>query len=376
VTLGRDELRIEGLRAVSGPGYLDGTGLVRLKGWQVASWSLVLNGERFQTVYLPELQLLTTPRLRLEGEGHQVLVRGELAVPELLISGPPTRSVVGPSPDVVLEGAPKAQGEAGFPLEVKGEVHLALGNKVQVKAQGIDARLGGAMDLTFNGLDSIASRGEIRVVEGRYRAYGIDLSIVRGRLYYVNDPVQHPTLDILALRTVGDVKAGVTVAGPLGSQVVKLYSEPALPDVDIMAYIVLGHPLGSGTTDQASLLAGAASSLLSFGQSESLQEQIKDRLGLSVLGLQTVDQTSSGRMGYREVQVTPPGLAPKTQTTGESQITVGKYLTPRLYISYGRSLVTNGSLFQLRYDISRHWQIETQSGSDSGADLYYKVEFD
>ena len=371
--LAKDQIRIEGFKAVSGPGHIEGSALMQLKGWQVASYSGALSGERFQAVYLPELQLLTSPGLGFAGEGERLTIRGELRVPEMIISGPPARSVVAPSIDVILEGAPKAENEK-FPLQVQGEIRLILGDKVQVKAEGIDATLGGEMDLALQGLGNIRSRGEIRVIKGRYRAYGIDLDIVRGRLYYVGGPVDHPTLDILALRTVNDVKAGVTVAGPLGSQVVKLYSEPTLPEVDIMAYMVLGHPLGTGSTDQASLLAGAASSLFSFGQSESLQEQIKDRLGLNVLGVETVDQTTAGRMGYREVPVTPTGAAPKT-SVGESLLTVGKYLTPKIYLSYGRSLVTGGSLFQLRYDILRHWQVETQSGSESGADIFYKLEF-
>lgn len=375
--LEKDQVKIENLRASSGAGHLEGEALVRLNGWQVTEYRATLNGERFQTVYLPELQLLTSPHLSLQGDAERVVIRGEVRIPEMLISGPPTRSVVTPSRDVILEGAPAAEAHArSFPLEVDGQIRLVLGDKVLVKAEGIDAKLGGEMELALKGLDRITSNGEIRVVKGRYKAYGIDLEIVRGRLYYVGDPVEHPTLDILALRTVGEVKAGVTVAGPLGSQVVKLYAEPAMADVDIMAYMVLGHPLGSGSGDQASLVAGAASSLLSFGQSESLQDQIKDRLGLNVLGLQTVDQTTAGRMGYKEIPITPTGIAPKTATTGESLLTVGKYLTPQLYLSYGRSLVTGGNLFQLRYDIFRHWQIETQSGSESGADLFYKLEFD
>jgi len=57
-------------------------------------------------------------------------------------------------------------------------------------------------------------------------------------------------------------------------------------------------------------------------------------------------------------------------------LTVGKYLTPQLYISYGRSLFTGSNLFRLRYDIYKNWQIETQTGGgESGADLYYKLEF-
>ena len=56
-------------------------------------------------------------------------------------------------------------------------------------------------------------------------------------------------------------------------------------------------------------------------------------------------------------------------------LTVGKYLTPQLYISYGRSLFTGGNLFRMRYDISKHWQVQSETGSESGADLYYKIDF-
>lgn len=82
-------------------------------------------------------------------------------------------------------------------------------------------------------------------------------------------------------------------------------------------------------------------------------------------------------MGYKPLQVTPPGAIPAEQQTGitETVFTVGKYLTPQVYISFGRSLFTGDSLLKLRYDITKKWQIETQTGTESGADLYYKLEF-
>jgi translocation and assembly module TamB len=83
-------------------------------------------------------------------------------------------------------------------------------------------------------------------------------------------------------------------------------------------------------------------------------------------------------MGYKPLQVTAPGAIPASQQAGvtETMLTVGKYLTPQLYISYGKSLFTGSNLFRLRYDIFKNWQVETQTGSgESGADLYYKLEF-
>jgi translocation and assembly module TamB len=246
--------------------------------------------------------------------------------------------------------------------------------------EGIDAQLGGGIDLTFQSLDKITSRGEIRVIKGRYKAYGVDLEIVRGRLFYAGGPINQPTLDILALRTVGDVRAGVTAGGLLRAPVIKLYSEPAMPDVDILAYIVFGRPLGSSSTssEQAGMMAQVAGVLLSRGQSVVLQEQIKKRLGLSTLEIQSGGTEAAGRMGYKEIPTAPAGVAPASPSGGVSQtmLTVGKYLTPELYFSYGQSLFTGGNLFRLRYDLSRRWQIETQTGSESGADLYYKIEFD
>ena len=147
-----------------------------------------------------------------------------------------------------------------------------------------------------------------------------------------------------------------------------------MSDVDIMAYVILGHPLGS-SSEQVSMAAMAASSLFTFGEANSLQEQIKERLGLSVIGLEKVNSSGAGLMGYKAMAGAPAGMTPVKSADGQSTLTVGKYLTPKLYLSYGRSLVTGGNLFLLRYDILKQWQIETQSGSESGVDLYYKLEF-
>lgn len=376
--LEKDLLRIDSFRAVSGPGHVEGTALVRIKGWQVAGYSGSINGERFQIVYLPELQILGSPRLMFEGTTEKLAIRGEMRLPELLIFGPPTRAVVLPSRDVILEGAPKST-EKISPLALDVQVRLVLGERVLAKVGGIDAQLDGGIDLMFQSLDKITSKGEIKVVKGRYRAYGVDLEIVRGRLFYAGGPINQPTLDILALRTVGDVRAGVTAGGILRTPVIKLYSEPVMPDVDILAYIIFGHPLGnSSNSEQAGMMAQVASVLLSKGQSVALQEQIKNRLGLSTLELQSGGADAAGRVGYKEIPTAPTGIAPAKQAAGvpQTMLTVGKYLTPQLYFSYGRSLFTGGNLFRLRYDLFKRWQIETQTGSESGVDLYYKIEFD
>jgi translocation and assembly module TamB len=56
-------------------------------------------------------------------------------------------------------------------------------------------------------------------------------------------------------------------------------------------------------------------------------------------------------------------------------LTVGKYLNPNLFISFGRSLFTETTEFRMRYSLGEHWEVESKTGTESGVDLFYKIEF-
>ena len=110
-------------------------------------------------------------------------------------------------------------------------------------------------------------------------------------------------------------------------------------------------------------------------QAEDLLEQIQDYLGLASLEISSDVLEKSNQMGYKRLKVTPEGTGSSSPGASETILVVGKYLTPELYISYGRSLFSGGNLFFLRYDLSKNWQVESQMGQESGIDLYYKLEF-
>ncbi|MBT1076964.1 translocation/assembly module TamB domain-containing protein [Geobacter grbiciae] len=370
--LAGNEITIESLKTKSGAGSLTATAVIGLDRWRVASYRGTVTGDRFQTVNIPEVQMLATPKLTFEGTPAKVAVRGEITVPELLVTAAGTGGPVKSSPDVVLEGAPPHE-ETEFPLALDIRIGVTLGDRVIVKTEGIDAQLGGSVDLAILCPDRVTSTGAIRVIKGHYSTYGVKLEIVRGRVFYAGGPIDRPTLDFLALRTEGDVKAGVTVTGTADQPVVKLYSEPAMPDTEILSYIVLGRPL-SGDQGDTGLLMKAAGALLSAGQSVSLQDQLRQRIGIDVLDVSGAKGTSYG--GYRKIAVAPGGTAASTAGIGETMVTVGKYLTPDLYLSYGRSLFSERNQVVLRYRLMKQLEIETQAGTELGADITYRIDFD
>ncbi len=133
---------------------------------------------------------------------------------------------------------------------------------------------------------------------------------------------------------------------------VKLYSEPTMADTDILSLIVLGRPLNQagGETDPLMLAAGA---LLSAGDSAVLRNRLQSQLGIDTLEAES-----------------------ETGETTDTILRLGKYLTPDLYLSYGYALFGQRSEVGLRYHIYKGWEAESKFGVESGADIYYRFEFD
>ena len=386
VELAGREIRLSRIAITSGAGTLQGSGMVHLQQWRLANYELKLKGKNFQLLHLPEKEVLASPDLVVRGSPGKVSISGEVKLPRVRVTGVRERGEVRASPDAVVVDVP-AREVKKLPFALDLRVKVVLGEHVTVKMMGIDARLGGEVLVRAQGLQQVTASGEIHVVQGTYAAYGIKLDISRGKVYFAGGPVDRPTLDILAVRKVQDVQVGVSVSGTPRQPLVKLYSDPAMPDTEILSYLVLGHPLGSDTS-QANLLMVAANALLSRGESASLQDQLKNRLGLDVLSIQsgTGTSTSTAPAALSSVPSVPvpaaaaAAAATRPSTSGgaiaSSVVTVGKYLTPQIYVSYGYSVFSRTNVFHLRYDLSRHWQVQSTMGTDSGVDLFYKINLD
>ncbi len=344
------QLRIEQLTASAGEGQLHGHGEVRFSGWQPERFTLELKGENALIANLPELRAIASPDLLLDGDTDGLTLGGVLKIPELQITNWHPAGPIVRSEDVVyIDQLTKSEPQKS--LKYNLDLDVELGDKVLVKDRGLDVRLKGLVHLSRANQTGVLARGQIDIPEGHYSTYGVKLPISSGRLYFNGGPVDNPALDILATKKILEVSAGVAVDGTARQPLIRLISDPALDDTDILSYIVLGRPTfgGSGDFNVLSLAAGA---LLSAGDSASFQQKLKSRSGLDVIDVNT------GSEGLESAVVT-----------------VGKYLTPDLYLSYGRAISSGINQIQFRYSPTKRVDIESQLGEVSGADLYYKIEF-
>jgi translocation and assembly module TamB len=347
-----DRVVIEKLTGVSAPGELSATGRIDLQKWIPEKISLEISGHDFTLIDLPELRLRANPNLVLTGAKKDFHLSGKIEVPYFLAVGRSGRSPVQTSPDAVIVGQQTAAAEKELPFNLKTNIELILGEQVLVDMFGLNARLGGQLQLTDIDRTHFTGAGLIEVLEGTYSTYGVKLRIDKGQANYAHGPLDNPALNILALRDVGETKAGVRISGTAKSPQVKLYSEPGMPDTEILSLIVLGRPLGQagGETDPLMLAAGA---LLSASDSAVLRNRLQSQLGLDTLAAES-----------------------EAGETNDTILRLGKYLTPDLYLSYGYALFGQRSEVGLRYRIYEGWEAESNFGLESGADIYYRFEFD
>jgi len=332
----------EGLLAI------DGTAdLANLPDWRA---EVRLKGDNLTALRLPEASLQASPDLRIRLKPHETRLEGKVVVPEALFDiaggGPAAPSI---SDDVRILGE---EDEAGRAHAIHTRLEVLLGDTVRVRGRGFNGRIGGRLVVIDRpDLPGPIGQGELTIPEGRYKAYGQDLQIEKGRIIYADTPLDDPALDIRAVRRgiQDNVVAGVRITGRASKPELVMFSEPAMEQAEVLAYLVTGKSLKKGTGGDASLMIQAARSA-GFAGGDLLAGQIGSAFGLEEAAI----ESDTG--------------------TRELSLVLGRYLTPRLYLRYVQGLEAGLHTFVLRYELTRRIHVQVQSGVKAGVDVFYSIE--
>jgi translocation and assembly module TamB len=244
-------------------------------------------------------------------------VRGRIDVPEARIK-PRTvpTGAVQPSSDVVMEGS--ADDKKAVPLSI--DVLARLGEEVSIDAFGLRGFLRGRLRVLKSPQGEILGDGQLKIVDGTYRvtlptlgvltAIGKPLTIEQGIVTFAKTPIANPGLILNAQREGGDITAGVRVLGTLRDPKLAFFSE--------------SDP--------------------NLTQSEVTQYLIT-------------------------------GIPPKRGAEADSRaLSVGTYVAPKLYMEYEGATSDAQESVKMRYDLSNHVELQTETGETQGGDIFFKFE--
>jgi translocation and assembly module TamB len=253
------------------------------------------------------------------------------------------KSAVSGSPDLVVVRDDADQPPAMDP-KLHSRLRIIFGDRVSFEGMGLRAKLTGNLLVIDEPGRPVTGSGRIGVTDGTYRAYGQDLKIERGYALFADSPVDNPGLDVRAVRDAGEVTAGVRVSGTLKSPQLSVFSTPAMRETAALSYLLTGRAPGEsgGNVSLGTALQAAGAS--------SLADEIGRQIGLDELRV----DTGSG--------------------LEEASVVAGTYLSPRLYVQYVNELATRETKLRMRYDMTKRLQIQTESGTSQGVDIFYTIE--
>lgn len=303
-----------------------------------------LKGSRLPINVEPYATLEAAPDLRIQMNGERLAVVGKVFIPKGAIvvrQLPP--STVKLSDDVVIVGNQTEQGKTPLPMAIDIDVEVGQ-EKLTFNGFGLSANLAGHVHIG----DNLDTRGELALNDGRYNAYGQRLTIRRARLLFAG-PISQPYLDIEAIRTTGDVIAGIRLTGNAEQPTSEVFSEPTMSQEQALSYLVLGRPLGNSGEDN-NMLAQAA-------------------LGLGLMGSSGVTSKLATDLGIEDFQLDTQGSGDATSVVASGNI------SEKLSLRYGVGVFEPANTIALRYLLSKRLYLEVASGVASSLDLFYKRDF-
>jgi translocation and assembly module TamB len=345
--------------ATSGDGRLQFFSEIDAPMSDARSFEISIDGENFTLVNDAEILLKISPDLQVKGDTTNLNITGTLNLPvlDVQLTELPESAIDVSTDTVIVDNGPQTPSVHNAALADRGilsemnmtaEVSIKLGDEARFRGFGLDAQLAGALEITQRGSGAPLTYGELTVTEGFFATYGRRLDIEQGKLLFFGS-LENPAIDIRAVRQTESIKAGVQMNGTLRNIRSQLFSTPTLPDSDIMAVLITGKPFAEMGNQDSNALAGAITTL-GINQGKSFTNQVRSQLGLDTLAINSTGDTSN------------------------SSLTLGKYLTPKIFIRYGVGLFDTESTLSVDYSISDRVKLEAKSGSTQSVDIKYTVE--
>lgn len=311
-----------------------------------------ISGADFEIVKLPQLKATLTPNIQISASQEAIRLSGDALIPwaRTNIKALP-ESATQVSRDVVIidDESSTTQKDDGIPIYTN--INLALGDDVAFKGFGLDSKLSGKLNILKDSNRQLLTTGYVSVKEGSYTAYGQTLTIERGRLIFQGD-YENPGLDIRASRVIEGTETttvGLAIDGTLQRPNAQVFSRPQKNDSQAMMMLLTGKPVEQASKADALILLSAVG-----GVGGDSDKKI------------TGDVASFFHLDELEVK--------SDKGIDQSELWVGKYLTPRLLVRYMVGIFDEAFSVGVRYQLTDGLRLEAESGEFQSVDVVYKIE--
>lgn len=230
------------------------------------------------------------------------------------------------------------------------DLEVAAPQQIFVRGRGLNAELGGTIRLV-GPASSPLTTGNFTMRRGRLGILGRRLDFSQGTINFSGSLI--PELDFAATSNVDGRTVTVTVTGEATNPKFAFSASPALPEDEVFAQLVFGRAMGSLSAVQIAQLASAAATLAGIGGSTSLLDNLQGKLGVDDIDVKTDEET------------------------GDTSVSVGKYLNDRTYISIEKGAKPGSGKAAIDLNVGRGVKLRGEASDDGSTKggIFYEKEY-
>ena len=286
--------------------------------------------------------------------GDLTLGRAEITVPENLGGGAAGIDVkhINPPP-AVQRTLERARADDGTPMPssrpsvLRLNVRINAPARIFVRGRGLDAELGGSVQLT-GPVNNIQPVGGFELIRGRLSILGERITFDEGTVTLIGD--LDPFVDFVARSEGEDITVFITVRGRVSDLNIAFSSQPELPQDEVLARLIFNRGVQDLSAIQLARLAAAAAELAG-GSNNSLLGQLRGAAGLDDLDIVSDEE-------------------------GNTAVRAGRYIQDNIYLGVeaGSGGTTRGTI---NLDITEHLKARgaVGSGGESSLGIFYERDY-
>ncbi|HVP06829.1 MAG TPA: translocation/assembly module TamB domain-containing protein, partial [Candidatus Acidoferrum sp.] len=391
-------LTLDTLQAKRDQGFLTGSGTLQfeksLLSGTIKTTQFDFVADKFYVVNHKDYQVQISGNAELTGNsvepkfaGNITILRSSLFLPALMEEAAAAQAAADKSepllvkatakPDTLTDstGAMKVAkrpeidtSQIDWYKNLRGQFKVTIPRNTWLRSPDMNLEIGeGDIDLVKNGPD-FEIFGPIKILRGQYNLYGKRFTILQGDLLFQGGREYNPKVSMQAqyvFRTAEREKKTLKldVSGKAFNPVLQFtLDDNAIEERDAIAYVMYGRSMDELTSGQKSDAGAAQGELAKGAAANMLSNELSQTLG-SKLGLDVVDINSQGILA-------------------SATVTVGKYLTNDLFMSYQRALGqsqdpgTTPEIITLEYELNKFLSVQLLQGDEktSGFDFIFKYQ--
>ncbi|MCC3305367.1 translocation/assembly module TamB domain-containing protein [Sneathiella sp. HT1-7] len=304
-----------------------------------------------------EISAITDANIDIRGNLQHLTVEGEATTREveLNIGGSVAPNVVELKYETINKPGekPREKVKEAEPSKISLDFDLDMPSRVFIRGRGLDSEWKG--NFTIRGTaDKPVIEGYISPVRGQFTFAGKSFELTEGEISLVGGETINPELSLKATYTGSNVTAIVTISGTATNPEISFSSPDGLPQDEVLAQVLFGKSSGKLSAIEAVQLAETVAALSGkLGSGGGITGFVRDTLGVDVVSASTNEQT------------------------GESEVSVGKYVSDNIYVGVDQGTQSGGTRAKVQIELTPNISVESEMGqsTDSSVGIFWKWDY-